>query len=299
MAQAMSHQHDDVDDIKPAVGEITEVQGDSHFYETVTAAPLSPWSKTSVQLYLILLVAALNATTSGFDGVSPTSPQCFQLVTDTANSRSSAPSTQWTNTKSTSTTQSWGQARECESRNLVYLDGDTELRPSPSDNCCRIFMIYTIGNMVGSLFTGPICDWAGRRAGMGIGSVLIMVGAAVQTAAKNDGYLLGGRFVLGFGVSIGTSAAPTYALELAPPQWRARVVGYYNTCESHSRCKDSSSLLTILKSSTPVPYSQQALHTPATRPKASWPSASHWPCSSSHHYSSSQGASSSQNPPDG
>ncbi|KAG6011110.1 hypothetical protein E4U43_008506 [Claviceps pusilla] len=56
-----------------------------------------------------------------------------------------------------------------------------------------------------------------------------MVGAAVQTAARNDSYLLGGRFVLGFGVSIGTSSAPTYALELAPPQWRARVVGYYNT----------------------------------------------------------------------
>lgn len=92
-------------------------------------------------------------------------------------------------------------------------------------------MIYTIGNMIGSLFTGPICDSFGRRAGMATGSVLIMIGAAVQTAAKNDSYLLGGRFVLGFGVSIGTSAAPTYALELAPPQWRARVVGYYNTCE--------------------------------------------------------------------
>lgn len=109
--------------------------------------------------------------------------------------------------------------------------GPQSRRNSSPDTRNSIFMIYTIGNMVGSLFTGPICDWFGRRAGMGIGSLLIMVGAAVQTAAKNDGYLLGGRFVLGFGVSIGTSAAPTYALELAPPQWRARVVGYYNTCE--------------------------------------------------------------------
>lgn len=153
--------------------------------------------------------------------------------------------------------------------------------------------------MVGSLFTGPICDWAGRRAGMGIGSVLIMVGAAVQTAAKNDGYLLGGRFVLGFGVSIGTSAAPTYALELAPPQWRARVVGYYNTCKSHDPSESRGSLLTTLKSSTPVPYSQQASHTPATRPKASWPSAFHSLYSSSRHCSSSPDASSSQSPPVG
>ena len=77
VTQATSHQQDDVDDIKPAAGKIKEVQGDSHYYETVTAAPLSPWSKTSVQLYLILLVAALNATTSGFDGASSITPQCL------------------------------------------------------------------------------------------------------------------------------------------------------------------------------------------------------------------------------
>jgi MFS family permease len=93
-------------------------------------------------------------------------------------------------------------------------------------------MIYTVGNMIGSLFTGPICDKFGRRMGMITGSALILIGAAIQTAAQTDAYLIGGRFVLGFGVSIGTSSAPTYALELAPPQWRARVVGYYNTCES-------------------------------------------------------------------
>ncbi|KAM3430881.1 hypothetical protein MY4824_007454, partial [Beauveria thailandica] len=145
---------------KHNAADIREIQGNANYYETITAAPLDPWSKTSIQLYLILLVAALNATASG------------------------------------------------------------------------IFMIYTIGNMIGSLFTGPICDRFGRRAGMITGSVLIMVGAAVQTAAQSDAYLLGGRFVLGFGVSIGTSSAPTYALELAPPQWRARIVGYYNTCKS-------------------------------------------------------------------
>lgn len=55
---------------KTAIGSVTEVQGNAHFHETVSGAPLDPWSKTSIQLYLILLVAALNATASGFDGVS-------------------------------------------------------------------------------------------------------------------------------------------------------------------------------------------------------------------------------------
>lgn len=92
-----------------------------------------------------------------------------------------------------------------------------------------IYSIYTVGSMIGALFTGPVLDLLGRRAGMGIGSVIIMIGAVVVTAAQSEAYLLGGRFVLGFGISLGTSAAPMYAIELAPPQWRGRITGYYNT----------------------------------------------------------------------
>ncbi|KAH9883970.1 putative hexose transport-related protein [Xylariomycetidae sp. FL2044] len=168
-------------------GKITEVQGDSHFYESVTAAPLNAWSRTSLQLYAILLVAALNATASGFDGSIFSSINAMDQY-----------------------------------QNYFH---HTELGSATG----IIFMIYTVGNMIGSLFTGPICDNFGRRAGMATGSVLIMAGSAILTAARDDSYLLGGRFLLGFGVSIGTSSAPTYAMELAPPQWRARVVGYYNT----------------------------------------------------------------------
>ncbi|KAG6041483.1 hypothetical protein E4U41_004060 [Claviceps citrina] len=168
-------------------GEVTAIQGDAHFHETVTAAPLNPWSRTSFQLYAILLVAALNATASGFDGAIFSSINAMDQY-------------------------------------KAYFH-HIELGSSTG----IIFMIYTIGNMTGSLLTGPVCDHYGRRVGMMSACVLIMIGAAVQTAAQDDSYLLGGRFVLGIGVSIGTSAAPTYALELAPPQWRARVVGYYNT----------------------------------------------------------------------
>lgn len=59
---------------KSALGNVTEVQGNTHFHETVTAAPLDPWSKTSIQLYLILMVAAFNATASGFDSVRKIHP---------------------------------------------------------------------------------------------------------------------------------------------------------------------------------------------------------------------------------
>lgn len=43
-------------------------------------------------------------------------------------------------------------------------------------------------------------------------------GAIVITVAKSIPYLLGGRFVLGFGVAITTTAAPAYVVEMSPPQ---------------------------------------------------------------------------------
>ena len=62
----------DEHDLKASIGEVLEVQGNEDFLHTVTSAPLNPWSKTSIQLYCILLTACLNATASGFDGVSCT-----------------------------------------------------------------------------------------------------------------------------------------------------------------------------------------------------------------------------------
>ena len=60
----------DEHDLKASIGEVLEVQGNQEFLHAVTSAPLNPWSKTSIQLYFILLTACLNATASGFDGVS-------------------------------------------------------------------------------------------------------------------------------------------------------------------------------------------------------------------------------------
>jgi len=50
--------------------------------------------------------------------------------------------------------------------------------------------------------------------------LIIIAGAIVVTLAKNVDYLLGGRFCLGFGVAIVTTAAPAYVVEMSPPQVR-------------------------------------------------------------------------------
>lgn len=78
-----------------------------------------------------------------------------------------------------------------------------------------VMMLYPAGNMIGALLMAPISDLFGRRKAMGVGAALIAGGAIILTAAQNPSFLLGGRFLLGMGVGTGTSAAPTYATEIA------------------------------------------------------------------------------------
>lgn len=92
-----------------------------------------------------------------------------------------------------------------------------------------VFMIYAVGNLCGSLVVGPITDSWGRRWGMFMGSAIVIAGAAVQGSAYSHWMFLGGRFILGFGVSISVVAGPTYVAEMAHPAWRGPMTGLYNT----------------------------------------------------------------------
>ncbi|KAJ3722677.1 general substrate transporter [Lentinula raphanica] len=86
------------------------------------------------------------------------------------------------------------------------------------------------GDIVGVLLAGPLTDGRlGRRGGMFTGASIILIGAIVITTALDRSYLLAGRFVLGLGVSITATACPSYVVEMAPPQWRGRLTGLFNT----------------------------------------------------------------------
>lgn len=50
--------------------EVKDVTAHATYHEAIAAAPFQPWSKSSIQLYFIFLVAYVNAMASGFDGVS-------------------------------------------------------------------------------------------------------------------------------------------------------------------------------------------------------------------------------------
>ncbi|KAK1996927.1 general substrate transporter [Colletotrichum falcatum] len=91
-----------------------------------------------------------------------------------------------------------------------------------------VFMMYNVGSVCAIAFTGPVNDLLGRRWGMFTGALLIIVGTCIQATSKAIPQFLGGRFLLGFGVSFACVSAPTYVSELAHPKWRGTLTGLYN-----------------------------------------------------------------------
>ncbi|RYP42849.1 hypothetical protein DL768_010189 [Monosporascus sp. mg162] len=89
--------------------------------------------------------------------------------------------------------------------------------------------MYQIGGVVALPFVGPAVDTWGRRWGMIIGAGLIVIGTIIQGTSVAPGSFMGGRFLLGFGVSIAAAAGPMYVVEINHPAYRGRVGAMYNT----------------------------------------------------------------------
>ncbi|GME83056.1 unnamed protein product [Ambrosiozyma monospora] len=55
-------------------------------------------------------------------------------------------------------------------------------------------------------------------------NILFVVGSVIQCASQTVWTMIVGRFVMGFGVGIGSLIAPLYISEMAPPRFRGRMV---------------------------------------------------------------------------
>lgn len=92
--------------------------------------------------------------------------------------------------------------------------------------------MYQIGGVCALPFVGPAIDTWGRRVGMFIGSFLIIMGTIITgttVANASVNQFMGGRFLLGFGVSIASAAGPIYVVETIHPAYRGVVTAYCNT----------------------------------------------------------------------
>lgn len=88
-----------------------------------------------------------------------------------------------------------------------------------------------IGGVVAIPFIGPALDTFGRRAGMFAGAVIIIIGVIIQATCIHTGSVgqfMGGRFFMGMGVSIISSAGPCYVVEISHPAYRGVVTALYN-----------------------------------------------------------------------
>ena len=103
-------------------------------------------------------------------------------------------------------------------------------RTSAGSSTGLVFALYNIGSIPAVFLTGPVNDYLGRRWGMFVGSVIIIVGTCIQAPSVNMSMFMAGRFILGFGVSFCCVSAPCYVSELAHPHYRGTLTGLYNTC---------------------------------------------------------------------
>ncbi|KIY44520.1 general substrate transporter, partial [Fistulina hepatica ATCC 64428] len=86
--------------------------------------------------------------------------------------------------------------------------------------------IVQAGEVVGSLFAGPIGDIGGRRAGMLAACGLVTIGVILQISiAGSILFLTAGRAVLGMGIGCISNAVPLYLSEIPPVQIRGSIVG--------------------------------------------------------------------------
>lgn len=82
----------------------------------------------------------------------------------------------------------------------------------------------SLGALIFAFSSGIIVDFLGRKPVLMISNVMFIVGAIIQCAANSVWTMVAGRFVMGFGVGIGSLIAPLYISELAPSRFRGRLV---------------------------------------------------------------------------
>ncbi|OAA38497.1 General substrate transporter [Beauveria brongniartii RCEF 3172] len=91
-----------------------------------------------------------------------------------------------------------------------------------------ISAMYTVGTVVSLPFTGPACDFRGRRAGILLGSLIVVASTVLSALAADTPAFVAGRFFLGFGVSIVRCASSIWCAEISPPAYRGVLTAFYN-----------------------------------------------------------------------
>lgn len=82
----------------------------------------------------------------------------------------------------------------------------------------------SLGSLIGLVFTPYLIDWKGRKIGVAIGCVIMLLAVGLQSGAQNLGMFLAARMIIGFGDTVVLNSAPLLIAEIAHPQDRAVLV---------------------------------------------------------------------------
>ncbi|KAK0443916.1 major facilitator superfamily domain-containing protein [Desarmillaria tabescens] len=90
--------------------------------------------------------------------------------------------------------------------------------------------IYSLGAIVVLPIVPYVTDHLGRRWAIVFGSILMIIGAALQAASHNFAMFVCSRLVLGFGIPFAIVAASSLIGELSHPKERAILGSLFNSC---------------------------------------------------------------------
>ncbi|KAI9055217.1 hypothetical protein LZ554_000181 [Drepanopeziza brunnea f. sp. 'monogermtubi'] len=82
----------------------------------------------------------------------------------------------------------------------------------------------SLGSLTGLLFVPHLVDRFGRKSGVTVGCLVMLVAVGLQTGARNFGMFVAARLLLGLGDCIVLGSAPLLIAEIAHPQDRAVLV---------------------------------------------------------------------------
>ncbi len=87
--------------------------------------------------------------------------------------------------------------------------------------------IALIGTMIGAAFAGRLGDRLGRRDGLRWMALLYLLSALGCAFAWGWLPLIAARLLAGLAIGGSSVLGPMYIAEIAPPQWRGRLVGFF------------------------------------------------------------------------
>lgn len=154
--------------------------------------------------YICLMFVVLTSATNGFDGSLVNGLQSLEP---------------WQECKLIDRT--W-----CHERTLTRVtDFD-----HPKGSLLGLFAaIMSVGSLVALPVVPYAADYLGRRWGIIIGCLIMLLGVVLQSISINFRMFIAARFFIGFGVAIAHGSSPLLITELVHPQHRAIFTTIYNT----------------------------------------------------------------------